>query len=622
MKKTLLALAVASAATQAIAESNKLETVLVTATRTTQTIDTTLAPVSVFDREDIARLQASDLADLLDRTPGISLIRNGGAGSRVSVSIRGNAADHALVLVDGQRITSATSGETSFQFIDPSQIERIEVVRGPRSSLYGSDAVGGVIQIFTKAEKQDKELRLSSSIGNNETRAYTAGFAASSDALWGNINISHFDTAGIDSTTDKTGTKADDDGYRNTTGSLSLGGKVANNEISFDYYYADTFNEFDDSAGTSNPSSEGITNTANLRVVTQASDNWVSTVKLGHSENKSSTFGSSPSTFDTLRDSASWQNDVRFADNQLISVGFDYYVDKVESSETFTDSQQENSGLFVQYQGAIGPVDVAAGLRRSDNQSFGQNDTGNISLGVDADDSLRFVLSYGTAFKAPTFNDLFFPAVAYSCPGPFCYMYSGNPDLAPEESANYEFEVRRELDNGGVAINVFDSEIENLIQLQSSFGPSGISATVANVESASIRGAELSVWKIVGNWTLDASLTQQKPVDDADGNILRRRPRQIASFNADTQFGDVKFGISVNGQGASYDDSANTKRLDGYATVDLRFAVDLSEELALQLKLGNIFNKEYSTSLDFGGNPYASEGSSSLLTLSYTPQLD
>ena len=137
------AILAASGYHSALAETTATETTLVTATRTKQSIDDTLAPVSVLTREDIERLQPKDLAELLNQVPGLVVTQDGSKGSSSSIFIRGTNNDHTLFLVDGQRVSSATLGETAFQFLDPEQIERIEVVRGPRSNLYGSEAIGG-----------------------------------------------------------------------------------------------------------------------------------------------------------------------------------------------------------------------------------------------------------------------------------------------------------------------------------------------------------------------------------------------------------------------------------------------------------------------------------------------
>ena len=459
------ALAVAIAPISIFA-NEPVEEVFVTATRTPTPISKTLAPVTVITEGDIQRLQPVDLADLLKRVPGVDLSQSGSAGSTTSLFMRGTNSDHTLFLIDGQRINSASLGNTSFQLIDPNQIERIEIVRGAKSSIYGSEAIGGVIQIFTKKGKGKPKTSVSTEVGSNSLQRTSVATRGSYDNFRYALSTSYLDTDGIDSTVDNTGTNRDRDGYRNRSVNTNLGYEFTNGiDVGFSFLQADTRNFYDDSPTEDSYNDHWIQNIV-LNVDVPVTDWWQSKVSLGQSiddsDNIDGITGINESNFRTTRENASWQNDFSISEDQLLTLGYDFYDDELDSSQAYVDSDgnpvsdRDNNALFAQYQGTFSIFDVIVGIREDDNEAFGTHTTGNLFVGLQLDDNHRMTLSWAEGFKAPTFNDLYWPASTYGL---------GNPDLDPEESENYEVGFSGDYDIWRWELSVYQNRIDNLMAL-------------------------------------------------------------------------------------------------------------------------------------------------------------
>ncbi len=583
------------------ANAKPIETVLVTATRTQQTIDATLAPVTVIDRDDIERSQARDVLELLTNTTGITITRNGGTGSNSSVFIRGNASTHTLVLIDGQRVGSATLGSASLSSLEPEQIERIEVVRGPRSSLYGSDAIGGVVHIFTRkgSASGDVSPLIKLGYGNHNTSKTVVGISGGDDAFYFNLLGTHFDTQGIDNLRSDSGTNSDNDAYRTSGQSLRSGGKLGIAELDVSYQRTESQSEFDNSFSPSaQPYIESVVETGSVGITLPVMTEWISSLRLGKSKDDSLTLddlSSAKSQFTTRRDTALWQNDICIS-NHVISVGAEYYEDRVDSTTNYVEDERYNRAGFAQLQSDFGRHDIVLGGRHEDNEQFGAFKTWNISYGLDLTDSVRLIASRGTAFKAPSFNQLYFPGF-------------GNPNFVPEEADNTEVEIRYSATHGGVSLSAFENDVDNLIQ----YNPQTFSTD--QISEVEIRGAELSGYLHRGDWLLNANLTVLRPIDAATDLDVRRRPRQSASVSLDRDFGQLSLGMVVRAQGKSYEDAANRQKLSGFTLIDARASYEVSSSVNVQLSLKNLLNREYETT-----RGYDNPGLTSLLTVVYEPK--
>jgi vitamin B12 transporter len=305
--------------------------------------------------------------------------------------------------------------------------------------------------------------------------------------------------------------------------------------------------------------------------------------------------------FATHRDSAGLQADVTLAAGQLLSVGTDWARDAggVIGGFSAFDAYRSNRAGFAQYQGAFGRHDVQVSARHDDNSQFGGHDTGSLAWGLDAVHGLRFTASYGTAFKAPSFNELYFP-------------FYGNPGLKPETSRSAELGVAQERDGWHWQLDAYQTTVDDLIVYDPTF------FVANNIERERIRGAELGAGASLAGWDVNAQATFMDPRNHgaaAHDNVLPRRSRRAARIDADRSLGAWRVGASVIAQGARYDDVQNAIRMGGYATTDLRAERDLGAGWTLQAALRNAFDRSYETAAF-----YNQPGREWSLTLRYAPR--
>ena len=593
---SLLAAAVALAlpfAAQA-QDATDLDEVVVTGTRTDTPLQDSLVPAQVITREDIERSQARSLVDVLKGRAGVGFSNQGGLGKITTLNLRGTESDQVLVLVDGIRIGSATAGLASFQDLPVDQIERIEIVRGPRSSLYGSEAIGGVIQIFTRrgGKGLSRELRIGG--GSHNLREAGGGFAYGGERGWIGANAAYQETDGINACRGS-GTlfqgcftdEPDDDGYRNVslnvragyrfTDTLTLEGHALN---------ADAFNEFDGSPFGGNEA-DNVQRVLGGKLTWKPSTQTTFTTQIGRASDKSDNYFADAatgtrdyvSTFDTRRDNASIQGDVAIGGQHLLTAGADWLRDEITSTTPFNVDARDNTGVFVEYQGRFGAHRLQASVRNDDNEQFGDHATGTLGWGMDLARGFKLTASAGTGFKAPTFNDLYYPGFS-------------NPDLEPEESRSINLGVAQYGDDWNWTFNVYDTRVDELIGYDSSFN-------IVNIDEARIRGAELTGAVTLAGFDINAELSHTDPRNRTAGathdNLLPRRARNTARVDVDRALGDFRVGLTGNGASHRYDNVANSVRLAGYGTLDLRLEYAISDTWTLQARASNVFDRQYET---------------------------
>lgn len=600
MKLSTLSLAVAGALmlpaaafAQSTDDPKRLDEVVVTATRTAVSADGALAPVEVIDRAAIERSQARSLPDLLRGRAGISQSNQGGPGKLTTLFLRGSESDHVLVLVDGVRIGSSTSGLASFQDLPIEMIDRIEIVRGPRSSLYGSEAIGGVIQIFTRRDREGGAPRLQVGGGSHNLFEASAGFTGRNGRAWFGADASHRRTDGINACDMATPSpfagcfimaeQPDHDGYENDALSLR-GGIDINDAWKIDAHALR-------SEGRSDFDGDYVNRSETVQQVVGGNVHWApaDALKLkltaGRNVDASDNFtnGAFNGYFSTDRDSASLQGDIAIGTGRLLTLGVDWLRDRVDSDTTFDRTTRGNRAAFAQYQATSGTQSWQASLRRDDNDQFGRHTTGAAAWGTQLGERWRVTAGYGTAFKAPTFNELYYP-------------YFGNPALRPEESASWELGLRHDGASLDWRIDAFTTRVDDLITYDAAiFLPN-------NIDRARMRGAELGVDGQLMAWNFAASVsylaTENRTGFNA-GNELPRRARNSARIDVDRTFGSLALGATAVAEGARFDDVANSRRLPGYATLDLRAEFDLTADWTLQARLANLFDRDYETAAFF-----------------------
>ncbi len=583
-----------------VQDIDELAPIVVTAARTAQTADETLASVTVVDRAEIDRRQSRTMTDVLRGLPGVEITTNGGLGHNSSVSLRGTRPDHTLLLIDGVRVGSASSGFLSWASIPLGQVERVEVVRGPHSSLYGSEAIGGVVQVFTRrGQAGPLTPRLLIGAGTYNTANAQFGLSAGTETDYGtgwfDAGLGFEQTQGFNVCSGAPRSAGgggcgvyefDEDGYRNGNGSLRAGWAFSDRlELDVNLLRSVGDLDYDGSLFFGNEKRQ-VLQVAGARVVAKPVDPWTLTLRAGRSWDDSDIFanGRFINRLDTRRDQLSWQNDIAFAPQQLATIGIDYLRDELETPTTYAETSRETTGVFGQYLGNLLGQDLQLSLRHDDNQQYGNKTTGNALWGYEFGNGLRLTAGYGTAFKAPTFNDLYFPGF-------------GNPDLEPENSRSLELGLSGRHGWGAWAVNAYQNDIDDLI----AFDPATFSPM--NIDRARIRGLELWGTVELAGWLLDANLTLLAPRNESDGpnngNLLPRRAEQTFRLDADRQFGKIGVGGTLFAAGRRFDNDANTVCLDGYTLFDLRADYAFTDVLRIEGRIENLFDEDYETAAFF-----------------------
>ncbi|MGY4660425.1 vitamin B12 transporter [Pseudomonas chlororaphis] len=598
----------------------KLPDTLISANRQVEVRNDSSAANTVFTRDDIDRLQPSSVTDLLQRVPGVQVAQSGGRGSVPGIYIRGTSSAQTLVLVDGQRIGSSSSGDSNLQHLNIQQIERVEVLRGSRSVIYGSDAIGGVIQIFTRrSAEQGLQPRLHLGVGSHQTWERSIGLSGGDQQTRFSLGASLDDTAGSNRTHESYASDRDDDAYRNQSLSLSLshafnddweaGLNLLDNRGKSEF--DNPFGRFDSSTFESfpqKPYSEFAVSSFSSYVDGRINEAWKSRLELGHSENREKTFdklSDERTVFNTYRDSVNWQNDLTLDERNSLIVGGDWYQDRVNSSTAFAEDSRWNRAAFVQHRFKADSFSTELGLRRDQNQQFGgQNSwSGTLTLPLNADNDV--LLTYSEGFRAPTFNDLYYPDFS-------------NPDLKPETSKSYELQWRSQLnETTRLETSLYRTDLEDAIIFGSNSRPQ-------NVASARINGFEATLQQELFGWQSNLGLAIIDPRDRDTGHTLARRARRTLSLDLDRQFDRLGLGASWQAVSSSYDDLANQQRLGGYALLGLRSNWALTREVRLELKVDNLLDKSYSRVLyshDGAQYGYREQGRAWMFGVTWTPEL-
>ncbi|UST84443.1 TonB-dependent receptor domain-containing protein [Pseudomonas siliginis] len=597
----------------------KLPDTLISANRQVEARNDSSAANTVFTREDIDRLQPSDVPDLLRRVPGVQVAQTGGRGSLPGIYIRGTQSAQSLVLVDGQRIGNSTSGDSNLQHLNIEQIERVEVLRGSRSMIYGSDAIGGVIQIFTRrGTEQGMQPRLHLGFGSQQTWERSLGLSGGDEKTRFNLGASLDETAGIDRTHDSYPSDSDHDAYRNKSLSLSLS-HALNEDIEVGANLLDNRGkgEFDNPFGRfdmdkfesvqQQPYSDFNISSVSSYVDARVNETWKTRVEFGHSENREKTFdklSDERTVFNTYRDSVNWQNDLTLDPRNSLILGGDWYEDRINSSTAFDEDSRWNRAAFIQHRYQADSFSTEIGLRHDDNQQFGRQNTwsGTFTLPLNPDNDV--LLSYSEGFRAPTFNDLYYPDFS-------------NPDLKPETSKSYELQWRSQLsDSARLEASIYRTDLEDAIIFGSSSRPQ-------NVASARINGFEAALKQELFGWQSNLGVAIIDPRDRDTGHTLARRARRTASWDLDRQFDRLGVGASWQLVSGSYDDLNNTQSLGGYGTLGLRSSWALTREIKLDLKVDNLLDKGYSRanySYEGAQYGYREEGRAWMFGVTWTPE--
>jgi vitamin B12 transporter len=565
-----------------------LPDLVVTATRTETAKNQLATATTIYTRKDIERLQAKTIPELLRGTTGIDITESGGYGKDTNVFMRGTNSDHLLVLIDGIKVGSVTTGTTPFQFIPIDQVERVEVIRGPQSSLYGSEAIGGVIQIFTRKGGQEERPSVTLDAGGGSYDTYRASGTVSGKwkNSWYTLGSSQFGSQGFNSRQPIPGrfglNEPDRDGYLNTALNARAGHRFDNTaEVEASFMRAEGKTEYDGNPNKTEFVEQVVGTTASMNIV----ENWRSMLRLGQSRDDGNNFapnGTFSSKFNSTRWNASWLNEVALSDKHQLVIGSDYRLDQVDSSTRYNESSRYDAGIFTELHSRI--LDnhfINASVRGDKNEAFGEQVTGSFGWRYNGDYGISPFASFGNAFKAPTFNQLYFPGF-------------GNPSLKAEQSTSFEAGLAGDHDWMQWELRGYHTNIDNLIvTVANPTASSGFSAE--NVGKAQIDGIEAEIGTQLMGWNSKLNMNLLSPKNRVTNARLPRRAEKTLSYDLSRSFGQFDLGAHVLAQADRFDDVLNKTKVAGYVTVDLRTAYHLSKNWMLSAKLNNMLDKDYQT---------------------------
>ena len=582
--------------------------IIVTATRTAQTANESLATVSVINRDDIETSQAISVTELLRTQAGIHISTQGGYGKSQAVFVRGTEAGHMLVLIDGIRAASATTGEFAWESIATDQIEKIEIVYGPRTSLYGSDAIGGVINISTrKADHSSASI----SYGSFNTKRIDVATGGGTDIKY-SLSAGSLETSGFPTRDSDT----EDFGHTRKHVTAAIESKLtANTVLEARINHSESDNEHDSSTGDSESTHRVISMLLNNTVSNSSNQKLV----LGHTLDEYTSLSPfTPSTITTKRKSASWQYDLYINDN-ITTFGVDYWQDHATKDNSgLIDETINNKALFVQQQIKTGSQDWVFNLRTDKHSEFGNETTGSLAWGNNFD-SGRLVASYGSAFKAPSINDLFWPYSSYfDSDSGLTFISEGNLGIQPETAQNLEISWRSKPSKSfSWSTSIYRTEVDDLIDWQGvQTGPTEYTYRPTNLSSVVINGLDANLVYRVDKWQLDANLTLLNAKNKESGEQLDRRPKASLSTTITRHYNNKQFSVEWFYASKRNDRSAQSE-LDAYNLFNFKYSHDVSRSLQWNLRIENVADTEYTLAQSSSTIKYVTPERSGYIGMTY-----
>jgi len=564
----------------------ELNPTVVTASRSEQPLSDALPHTTVISRADIERSQAPDAVTLLRREAGIEVAQNGGPGANASLFMRGAGSNQALILIDGVRVASGTSGGAQIAQLMADQIDHIEVVRGNVSALYGSDAIGGVVQIFTRNGRGHGPLANAEiEYGARNTKRAQAGISGSlgenGDTSFA-VSVSEFKTNGFSTINPLQAPKANpnDNPYTNKSVSAQLSHRFsADWQAGLTYFQTWGDVSYDNAFGkpTDNNVAHNVVRSMSAYVDGKVTQDWKARVTLSQGDDRSLNYTNGvlqmPARFNTRNQTASWQNDWAFMPNQLFKVGLEHLQTSIDSDAYNVPTRNVDSA-YIGYEGKFGPHQLQLNLRRDRYSDFGGANSYYAGYGFAFNPQWKAVASVSNAFRAPSFNELYYP-------------FFGNPNVQPEKARSVEGGVEYSSAIGLVRVTAFETDYSNLI---TAVCDADFNCSAANVNRARVNGLETSYRGSIYGVDLRASFTMQNPQDLSANQLLSRRARHFGSVSAYKTFGPFSAGVEWNAAGDRQD---STKTLGGYGLLNLVGRYQITPDWAVSARVENVTNKNY-----------------------------
>jgi vitamin B12 transporter len=625
MKKTTIASLIGLAfSTQVFAaEKINLDDVVVTASRIAQQRSSVIADVTIIDRQEIEQSGQTSIVDLLQLQSGVEISSSGGLGKSASIRIRGANDNHTIILVDGLRVNSATLGTTSIQHIPLSQVEKIEILRGPSSSLYGSEGIGGTIQIFTRQSSGEPKINMSVGAGSYNTQDVSAGVSGRISDTSFSLQAGYVRSDGFSATNSKSKSYyfGDDDGYENKNISIKIAQHFGeNHEVGITLLHTNAYNEYDSAYFDPITFAAKFQNfnfhekqkltAASIYSKNQFTSNWLSTIKVGVGIDDLKLYnpdGTNTSVIETgiktKQNQYSWQNDINLPVGKL-SLSAERLEQEVSGSTDYTVKTRDINSLLAGWVANFDKHDVQLNVRTDKNSQFGRSNTWYAGYGYHLNDHWKATVSHGTAFNAPTINQLYYPQDADG--------YVGNSKLNPEKSRNTEASIRFNNSDRDIKLTAYNNKVSNLIDWQ--FNNSSFLTSPVNIANTTLKGFSLSGSEFLGNFTVSANLDVQNARDEATQEFLSRRAQRHGQIGAYYKINKLSIGANVFAQSQTDDSGFNKNKNAGYGVLNLTAAYAFNNDWSLRANLNNLLDKDYE--LAYGFN---TAGTNAFVGLTYAP---
>lgn len=571
---------------------------VVAATRTEQPLSDLVADVSIVDRDTIERSGFTGLGDLLARLPGVEMARNGGPGATTSLFLRGAESRFTAVYIDGVRMDSQSTGGAAWEAIPLGLIDRIEVLRGPAGAVYGSDALGGVVQIFTKRGEKGFAPFVSVGVGNRGTTKLEAGMSGATGTVDYALGVVRDDSDGFNARP-VSGQNPDRDDYRGTSGNLRLGVQLnAAHRLEGSLVAGHTNSGYDNGLGKDDRSLHTM-HALGLNWLAQWSTAYKTRFSISDSRDE---YETKPSVYlsDTRLRSYLFQNEWRLGAHQL-TAALERREDRLVNNPIDRDRSQD--GLALGYGYNVGRHTFQLNARHDDDSEFGGKNTGSAAYGFAITPQWRATASVGTAFRAPTLYQRF--------------SRYGVASLRPESARNAEVGLRYAQGSSSFSAVAYRNRVTNLITFvgASSCAPTQTDGCYANTARAEYKGVTLAASHRIGTVQLHGSLDLQRPRDLDTGKQLARRAKHHGTFGADTVVAGWTLGAEVQASGRRYDNAANTNVLGGYTLINLYASTRIARDYTLLARVDNLTDKDYQLARN-----YATAGRTLFVGLKWAPQ--
>ena len=565
---SLLVILAAVSAQQSFSQTSPtMSNLIVAATKTHLPKQKILIPVTILDAEDIALSGANNLSEILRFIAGIDVTSNGGPGQIASIFMHGSNSNHTLILINGIKINDSATGTAAIQNIHPDLIEKIEIIKAPRTSLYGSNAVGGVINIITKKQtKTGYEIGYKTGSDNTDAINLMGGFHSSE--IQGGIQFHQYKTDGFPARTESNVAS----GHENDSVNAFLNFDHDNWSLVTNVWQSSGTTEYLDFFLT--PVSQDFNNTTgSLDINKIFSDRWVSNLNFGFSrddikQNETPDFNDSKKLF------FEWQNTIHANDNHQIVAGIYLANEKFGASNYGLDiaTEANSTALYIEDIINRGKHQLLTAARISNKEGIEDKITWNIEYGFIINPSMRLLLNAGRATRNPSSFDL--------------YGYGGNPELTPEISKNIGIGIAMiPSDKLSVEFSAFSNEITDLITFNYN------NFKLYNIEQARIRGIEGHIEYLANNWNVYLNATLQNPKNTTSKQMLLRRPKKTVSLGLRRSFGLLDFNMNILFSDSRMDFGG--VKLDDYLLGNITLQYHLSERWLIRATINNITDETY-----------------------------